>query len=228
MKESVESFKILKFFIILIEEIIFSFIVKYIFEIQFYFGWKMWLSSVFINILISAIIFAYGYWIEDIIKVIKALIECVYKTIFIPFIILVPLSSFFFIGYPSCFYSLWSIIFILIPIFPIYIAGSIQIKYSDNLKKIFKSRIYIFLLSCVFIIISLLYFFLFKEIICSAATSLAIIIIIPSIEYYLTNSEGLFKAMSDKEYMPIEKNENKKNEDKNNENELKINEKKIN
>ena len=69
-------------------------------------------------------------------------------------------------------------------------------------------------------------FFLFKEIICSAATSLAIIIIIPSIEYYLTNSEGFFKAMSDKEYMPIEKNENKKNEDKNNENELKINEKK--
>ena len=68
MEENIESFRILKFFFIFIEEIIFSLILKYVFGIQNYFGCKMWISSFIVNLVISIIIiFIYDRKIESII-----------------------------------------------------------------------------------------------------------------------------------------------------------------
>jgi len=123
-----------------------------------------------------------------------------------------PLSSYLLISFPEWFCLIWSIIFILIPFFPVYFAIFIQIKFSDDLKIILESKIYLFLLSCVLV----LYFFLLEEIIGSAAISLFIFLLFPLIEYYFTDSERLFKAMSDENYEPNEEAENNNEKNKNN------------
>jgi len=219
MEENIESFRILKFFFIFIEEIIFSLIFKYIFGIQNYFGWKMWISSLLVNLAISLIIFMiYDREIESIIDLIKFLITYKYQVTFILFMILATLSGFLLNAFPKMFFLLWSLIFILFPFFPVYIAGYIQIKYSDKLKKIFKSNLYFYILSCLIIILSLLYFFLLKKIIFRAFINLLIILIIPLIEYYFTDSKKLLEVMIGKKYIPNEKDKNNDND-----NELKKN-----
>ncbi len=219
MKENIESFWTLKFFFIFIEEIIFSLILKYIFGIQNYFGWKMWISSLIVNLVISIIIiFICDRKIESIIEIIKFLITYKYQVTFILFMILEHLSAFLLIAFPRWFCLLWSLIFILFPFFPVYIAGYIQIKNSDKLKKIFEIKLYFFILSCLIIIISLLYFFLLKEIIFSAFINLWIFLIFPLFEYFFTDSKKILEVMIGKKYIPSEKDKNNDND-----NELKKN-----
>ena len=219
MEENIESFRILKFFFIFMEEIIFSLIFKYIFGIQNYFGWKMCISSLLVNLAISLIIFMiYDREIESIIDLIKFLITYKYQVTFILFMILATLSGFLLNAFPRWFCLLWSLIFILFPFFPVYIAGYIQIKYSDKLKKFFEIKLYFFILSCLIIIVSLLYFFLLKEIIFSAFIILWIFLIFPLFEYFFTDSKKLLEVMIGKKYIPNEKDKNNDND-----NELKKN-----
>ena len=103
MKGNVESFKILKFFMIFIEEIIFSLSFKYFFGIEKYFCQKIFWVSFLIDVVICIVIVLFSKNIEIIIKIIGFLKEHNYETIFTLFITLVPLSIFFIIAFPRIF-----------------------------------------------------------------------------------------------------------------------------
>jgi len=219
MKGNVESFKILKFFMIFIEEIIFSLSFKYFFGIEKYFCQKIFWVSFLIDVVICIVIVLFSKNIEIIIKIIGFLKEHNYETIFTLFITLVPLSIFFIIAFPRIFFVMWSLLITIIPFFPIYIAGIIQIKFSENLKTLYNSKKYLFFLISLFAIVFLFYLFLLRRIIYVAFQFISFFIIIPLVEYFLTDSKKLFESMYDKKDKSVlkeendEKNFNNKNEE---------------
>ena len=114
---------------------------------------------------------------------------------------------------------MWSLLITIIPFFPIYIAGIIQIKFSENLKTLYNSKKYLFFLISLFAIVFLFYLFLLRRIIYVVFQFISFFIIIPLVEYFLTDSEKLFEAMNDKKDKSVlieendEKNFNNKNEE---------------